>query len=162
MQYMYTIISIETLGIFALPTNDPNTHSASIEVAVTAQNAFTFMADGMKQDHWALGSMRRRSLGNNLFVGTSSFDGSELYVRIEANAELLLVDYHIGDSPERLRPLVEARIKPGMALGRDPGCSVITLTLWRAADDSDEDWAMHYHLWKTEVHLIRGALERGL
>jgi len=142
--------------------DDPHTHCASIEVSVPAHAAFAFMADGMKQNHWALGSMNRRKLGADLFVGTSSFDGSELYVRIDANPELLLVDYHIGDDPDDLRPLVEARIRPGSVLGRDPGCSVITLTLWRAQGDSDESWAMHYHLWKTEVHLIRGAIERGL
>jgi hypothetical protein len=145
-----------------MPADDPNSHSASIEVPVSAEEAFNFMADGMKQDHWALGSMHRRALGENLFVGQSSFDGSDLYVKIDSYPELLLVDYSIGESRDALSPAVEARIRRGEWLGRDPSASVITLTLWRWPFADDEEWHMHYHLWKTEMHLIKGAIERGL
>jgi hypothetical protein len=145
-----------------MPVDDPNAHSASIEVAVPAEAAFAFMADGMKQTHWALGSVNRRPLGDNLFVGESSFDGAELYVKIASYPDLLLVDYSTGPSPDELTPAVEARIRRGEWLGRDPSVSVITLTLWKWADASDEKWRLHYHLWQTEMHLIRGAIERGL
>jgi hypothetical protein len=131
-------------------------------VAVPAETAFAFMADGMKQDHWALGSLNRRALGDDLFVGRSSFDGSELYVRIDARPDLLLVDYAVGDSPESVLPTVEARIRPGRWLGRDDSVSVITLTIWRWPSAGQEEWEMHYHLWRTEMHLIKGAVERGL
>ena len=106
---------------------DPNAHAASIEVPVPAEQAFAFMADGLKQSHWALGSMNRRALGDNLFVGQSSFDGEDLYVRIESDPALLLVDYAVGPSPDELLPAVEARIRRGEWMGRDPGVSVITL-----------------------------------
>ena len=145
-----------------MPVDDPNAHSASIEVAVPAEAAFAFMADGMKQTHWALGSVNRRPLGDNLFVGESSFDGAELYVKIASYPDLLLVDYSTGPSPDELTPAVEARIRRGEWLGRDPSVSVITLTLWKWAGASDEKWRLHYHLWQTEMHLIRGAIERGL
>ena len=144
-----------------MPVDDPNTHTASIEVAVPAETAFAFMADGMKQNHWALGSMNRRDLGDNLFVGTSSFDGSDLYVRLAAYRDLLLVDYSWATRKD-LQPSVEARVKPGSVLGRDPDCCVITMTVWRWPGATDDDWGLHYHLWKTEMHLIKGALERGL
>jgi hypothetical protein len=145
-----------------MPADDPNTHSASVEVAVHAETAFAFMADGMKQNYWALGSVNRRDLGGNLFVGQSSFDGTDLYVKIESYPELLLVDYSTGASPDDLSPGVEARIRRGEWLGRDPSVSVITLTLWRWAAATEETWRMHYHLWPTEMHLIKGAVERGL
>jgi hypothetical protein len=145
-----------------MPVDDPNAHSASIEVAVPAEDAFAFMADGMKQTHWALGSVNRRPLGDNLFVGESSFDGADLYVKIASYPDLLLVDYSTGPAPDDLTPAVEARIRRGEWLGRDPSASVITLTLWKWAGASDEKWRMHYHLWQTEMHLIRGAIERGL
>jgi hypothetical protein len=140
---------------------DPNAICASVEVAVPAPTAFEFMADGMKQDHWALGSTGREALGDGLFVGRNSFDGSELYVKLESYPDLLLVDYSTGPSPEQLVPHVEARIRPGSWLGRDDSVCVVTLTIWRDGD-ADEDWEFHFHLWRTEVRLIKGAIERGL
>jgi hypothetical protein len=145
-----------------MPADDPNAHSASIEVGVPAEAAFAFMADGMKQNHWALGSVNRRELGGNLFVGQSSFDGTDLYVRIDGYPELLLVDYSTGATPDELIPSVEARVRRGEWLGRNAAVSVITLTLWRWSGADEEKWQMHYHLWKTEMHLIKGAIERGL
>ncbi|HYC82417.1 MAG TPA: hypothetical protein VEB65_11560 [Solirubrobacterales bacterium] len=140
---------------------DRNAICASVEVAVPAETAFAFMADGLKQDHWALGSMGREALGDGLFRGRSSFDGSDLYVRLESHPELLLVDYATGPSPQELVPHVEARIRPGSWLGRDDSVSVVTLTIWRDGAD-DEEWEFHFHLWRTEVRLIKGAIERGL
>lgn len=144
-----------------MPTDDPNAHAASIEVPVDAGRALAFLADGMAQTHWALGSWDRRDLGGGLFVGTSLFDGTELYVRLEAHHELLLVDYSIGPDPADLRRLVEARVVPGDVLGRDPGVCVITLTVWRSTAFTPEAWARTYHAFKTEVHLIRGRLAGG-
>ncbi len=99
-----------------------------------AETAFAFMADGLKQDHWALGSMGREALGDGLFRGKSSFDGADLYVRLESYPDLLLVDYSTGPSPEELVPHVEARIRPGSWLGREDSVSVVTLTIWRWAE----------------------------
>ena len=84
-----------------------------------AATAFEFMADGLKQDHWALGSVNRKALGDGLFIGQNSFDGSDLYVRLASDPELLLVDYSTGPSPEELTPRVEARIRPGSWVGLD-------------------------------------------
>ncbi len=145
-----------------MPANDPNAHQASIEVAVPAETAFEFMGDGMKQNHWALGSVNRKPLGDNLFVGQSSFDGSDLYVKLKSDPEWLIVDYLIGESPETVQPAVEARIRRGESLGRSDSASVITLTLWRWPFADQDEWEMHYHLWKTEMHMIKGAIERGL
>jgi hypothetical protein len=145
-----------------MPPDDPNSHCASIEVAVPARTAFEFMADGMKQNHWALGSQNRKPLGDNVFVGQSSFDGSDLYVKLDSYPDLLLVDYSIGDTPDDLLPAVEARVRPGPWLGRDESVSVITMTVWKWPFAEEDEWRMHYHLWKTEMHLIKGAIERGL
>jgi hypothetical protein len=135
---------------------------AAVEVAVPAEDAFAFMADGLKQNHWALGSVDRRTLGDGLFVGRSSFDGSDLYVRLTSHPDLLLVDYATGPSPEELLPRNEARVRRGSWVGRDDSVSVITLTTWRGAGVEEEDWQFRHHLWQTEVRLIKGALERRL
>jgi hypothetical protein len=145
-----------------MSTDDQNAISASIEVPVPAETAFAFMADGLKQSHWAMGSVKRRALGDNLFVGESSFDGSALYVKIASHPDLLLVDYATGPSPDALLPEVEARIRRGEWLGRAPSVSVITMTLWKSPGATDEEWRLHHHVWPTEMHLIKGAIVRGL
>jgi hypothetical protein len=145
-----------------MPVDDPNTHTASIEVAAPAREVFEFMADGLRQTHWALGSADRRHLGDNLFVGESKFDGSELYVEINSYPELLLVDYSNGSAPDDLSPEVEVRVKPGSLFGRGDEVSVVIMTHFRRAGIDAEEWRLIYHLWKTEVHLIKGAIERGL
>jgi hypothetical protein len=143
---------------------DPNAICASSEVKVPSATAFEFMADGMKQDHWALGSMGREDLGDGLFRGNSSFDGADLYVRLDSDRDLLLVDYSVGDSPDSLLPHVEARIRPGSWLGLPDGddtCAV-TLTIWRWPGVDQDEWEFTEHLWRTEIRLIKGAIERGL
>lgn len=143
---------------------DPYAIAASTAVAVPAETAFEFMADGMKQEHWALGSKGREALGDNLFRGESSFDAADLYIKIASDRELLLVDYATGPSPEELGPDVEARVRPGswIGLADGDGACVVTLTIWRWPGASDEDWEFHWHLWRTEMELIKGAIERGL
>ncbi|MCW2954324.1 MAG: hypothetical protein JWQ48_3494 [Conexibacter sp.] len=137
----------------------PPAHCASVEVAVPARAAFDFMADGLKQTHWALGSWNRRELDDGVFVGTSRFTFEELYVRLEAHPELLLVDYHGGSDPDDLHWIVQARIVPGDQLGIGEQRSLVTLTTWRHATASDAEWDLTYHLWHTEVALIKGRLE---
>jgi hypothetical protein len=143
---------------------DPNAICASSEVKVPAATAFEFMADGMKQDHWALGSMGREDLGGGLFRGKSSFDGADLYVRLDSDRDRLLVDYAVGDSADDLLPHVEARIRPGSWIGLADGddACVVTLTIWRWPGAEQDDWEFHEHLWRTEIRLIKGAIERGL
>lgn len=136
--------------------------TAATEVEVPAATAFGFMADGLKQDHWALGSMNRRSLGDGLFIGQSQFDGSDLYVRLASDPDLLLVDYSNGPAPEELTPRVEARIRPGSWVGLDDSRCVVTLTIWRWEGCDEETWRFHEHLWRVEIRLIKGAIERGL
>lgn len=139
---------------------DPHAHCASVRVPVPARVAYDFMADGMQQSNWALGSWNRRPYRDDIFAGDSLFDGKELLVRLVGNPDLLLVDYYVGDDPDDLRRLVEARIVPGKELGLDPGSSVVTLVTWRDTSVSDEQWELTYHVWRTEIHLIKGLLER--
>ena len=142
-----------------MPADDPNAHIASIEVAAPADVAFAYMADGMNQSHWALGSWDRRDEGDGLTSGISLFDGKRLYVRLATDARLRLVDYSTGAEPDALRQLVQARIVEGAELGRDPGTSVVTLVVWRHASQTPESWARTYHAFRTEVHLIKARVE---
>jgi hypothetical protein len=136
-------------------------HTATAEVAVEARTAFNFMADGIKQGRWALGSWERREAKKGLFVGTSLFDGKETWVRISADPERLLVDYLVGRSPEALLPRNSARIVPGPATKRSEKKCLVTLMTWRLADMTDEAWEQLCVTHETELFMIKGLLERS-
>ena len=136
-------------------------HAATAVVAVPADKAFAYLADGLKQSDWTLGSWHREQLEPGLFRGTSLFDGSDTYVRLCPDAESLLIDYWVGPSPEAMLRVNAARIVPGPAVGRSEGTCVVTLLKWRTPAESDEDWARACVIFDTEIHMIKGRLELG-
>lgn len=135
-------------------------HTASVLVNAPDEVAFNFMSDGLKQSRWALGSWDRRVFRDDIFIGTSLFNNIDLLVRIVSDPKLRLVDYYCGVDPSDLRLLVEARIIPGPTLGYGAEQSAITMTTWREANTADEEWDLTYHVWQTEIHLIKGSIER--
>ena len=136
-------------------------HGSTIVVAVPAETAFAYLSDGLKQSDWALGSWQREQIGEQLFRGTSLFDGSETFVRISADESLLLVDYAVGPSLEQMPRVNSARIVPGPLLGYPADSCVVTLMKWRTAGQSDELWERGCVTFDTEIHMIKGRLELG-
>lgn len=142
---------------------DPYCHTVSTRVKLPAETVLDYMADGVKQGQWTLGSWNRRRLEDNLYVGSSLFSGQELYVRMDVDRERLLVEYWAGPSPERedMAPLIWARVLPPAYTGLDSETSLLTIAHWRSAADSDDDWLRLCVSFKTEIFLITGLLERG-
>jgi hypothetical protein len=136
-------------------------HGASAEVAVSAETAFAYLADGLKQSDWALGSWEREQIGERLFRGVSLFDGSETLVRISANPGALLVDYEVGPSLEALLRVNSARVVPGALLGRAGEGCVVTLMKWRTPSQGDAEWRRACLTFEVEIHMIKGRLELG-
>jgi hypothetical protein len=134
-------------------------HCVSTLVRVDAAKAFDFLADGMNQTYWALGSWDRRQVAERTFAGTSLFDGRELFIRLVPDEEHLLVDFETGRSPDALAHHVEARVIPGPTLGHPDGTCVVTLTVWRSAEVDDAAWELLWHVFETEIQMIRGRLE---
>ena len=130
-------------------------------VAVGADTALAFLADGMNQRFWALGSWDRREVGDGVFVGTSLLDGTELYVRPIPNPALLLVDFETGEDRRSLAHEVEARVVPGSALGHAEETCLVVLTVFRRAAAADAGWEQAWHMFQTEIQMIKGRLERG-
>lgn len=130
-------------------------------VAVGADTAFAFLTDGMNQRFWALGSWDRREVGDGVFVGTSLLDGTELYVRPIPNPALLLVDFETGEDRRSLAHEVEARVVPGSALGHAEETCLVVLTVFRRAAVADAGWEQAWHMFQTEIQMIKGRLERG-
>ena len=136
-------------------------HAASAEVAVPAETAFAYLSDGLKQGEWTLGSWNREQIGEQLFKGTSLFNGAETFVRITAHPEQLVVDYDVGPAPDRLLRINSARVTPGPAVGRPEGMCVVTLMKWRLPTQDDAAWRQASVTFDTEIHMIRGRLELG-
>jgi hypothetical protein len=141
---------------------DPHCHSSSILVDVPAERAFGIFADGLRQGQWTWGSYDRKRIADNLFEGTSVFDGKKAYVRVLPDAEHLWVDYEVGPSAEATAFCNSARVIPGPKLGyRDDQC-VVTLWSWRKNTQTDAAWERLGTIHEAEMYLIKGLLERGL
>ena len=129
-------------------------HAATAEVAVPADQAFDYLADGLRQGEWTLGCWDREQIGDDLFRGRSLYDGQETYVRVLPRRELLLVDFEVGAAPEALVPRISVRVRP-----RGERACTVTLMAWRTPDQDDESWERVRDLHRAELHLIKGRLE---
>lgn len=136
-------------------------HTASTHVSVAADVAFAYLADGLRQSEWALGSWGREQVGEQLFRGRSLFDGETVYVRISTVPQALLVDYEVGPSLDQLRRVNAARAVPGPLLGWPETTCVVSLMKWRTSAQDDALWARLCAAYDAEIHMIKGRLEVG-
>jgi hypothetical protein len=141
---------------------DPIAHGVSIVLAVPTEEVVAFLSSGLNQSYWALGSWARVDEGHGVVSGTSLWDGSKLYIRVEPHPELGLIDWYTGVAPDALRLGVSARVRDGEPLGHPAGSSVLSFTVWHGKGHTDESWARTYHAFIAESHLIKGRLEHGV
>ena len=138
---------------------DPFCHTSSIEVNVPAKAALDYMSDGIRQGEWTFGSWDRRHVRENLFVGTSLFDGMETYVRITVDEAYMIVHYHLGDDTENMVPRNMARIMPGSMIGKDDSLCIVSLISWRHAFMSDDRWHQLCLSHEAQMYIIKNRLE---
>ena len=141
--------------------HDPYCHTASIEVEATPEVAFGWMADGLRQGEWALGSLNREAAGDGMFRGVSWFDDGETFVRITADRERLLIHYEVGRGPDAILPRTVARIVPGAVAGLAEGRCLVTLMVWRDTSVPEERWRQQCIVHKAEMYRIRHLVENG-
>ena len=134
-------------------------HTGSIEIQCDARTAVTYVADGIKQGEWALGSIDRREIGDGLFEGTSMFGVGTEYIRIRVDAENQVVYYDVGHSLDDLRTLNVIRVVPGPVLGGEVKSCVMTLLSWRPQGTPDEVWTRNCVSHETEMYIIKARLE---
>lgn len=134
-------------------------HTSSCAVDAPARQAFDYMADGIRQGEWTFGSWDRRQVGEHLFVGRSMFNDKETYIRIDADADHLVVYYRIGDDPDHLQTRNMARIVRGPDIGWDAGRSLVTLLAWRSEFMSDDRWKQLCVSHETQMFIIKARIE---
>jgi len=152
---------------------DPLCHTVTAEIAVPAESAFRYLADPVKLGLWALGCFDTHSTGTNgLYKGTSLFDGSEAWFRIETDPKRFLIDYHVGDSKQQLPridyhvgdskqqlPRISTRIVPGPNYGQDAEHCMVSMMAWRTSDMSDHRWQRLCATHDAEILMIQAQLE---
>ncbi len=144
-----------------MSVGDSLSYTVSTEVSVPAREAFDYLSDPLQIGRWALGCLDTRPTEKTgLFKGTSIFDGSEAWVRVETDPKRLLIDYHVGDSETQL-PRISTRIMPGGLCNRDRGRCIVTMTAWRPGDMDDPRWLRLCATHETEIFIIREHLEHS-
>ena len=138
---------------------DPSTHAVSIEVAASAERTFAFMSDPKAMDRWSFGTWKTVLHEGGLVEGSSIFDGSVTWVRIDADKARGTIDYHLGRDRDALTPRIMARVIPGDRVGASPESSVLTMVAWRVKGMSDERWGRLVASHEFEVYLIKSLIE---
>lgn len=140
-------------------TGDILCHSSSCAINAPAEQAFAYLSDGVAQGEWALGSMEREKIGENLYSGSSIFDGAKLFIRIDADAAHGMIFYHVGREPDALQARNVVRVIAGPVLGRSVNECVVTLLTWRSAQVDDERWKLTCVSHETEMFIIKNRVE---
>lgn len=121
--------------------------------------SFNFLADPSRLGSWALGCWEAKPAAEGVVVGISLFDGSQSYVRADADPERLVVDFAVGSDPQQLIHRISARVIPGAALGYAEGSSIVSLIAWREADMPDERWQRLVVSHDAEILLLQARLQ---
>lgn len=134
-------------------------HCVTAECAVSAEKAYAFLLDGTKLGRWAIGSFGTAIRPDGIFVGTSLFDGSVSYGRAVGDPGRLIIDYHVGRTPEQLTPRIMAKIVPGPQIGRPVDTCLVTLLAWRDAGMDDARWHRLKVSHEAEIVLIQSQIQ---
>ncbi len=136
-------------------------HAVTERVAVPAENALGFLADGAQLGRWAFGCWETTAQGDGLFLGRSLFDGAVLWVRVAAEVDRGCVTFHVGSTPERLTPRIVALVVPGTRVGLRADECLVTLLAWRDAGMDGERWRRLTTGHEAEIMLLKALIERG-
>lgn len=136
-------------------------HCTTAVCDVEPAAAFAFLADASRLGSWALGCWDAQPVAAGVVGGTSLFDGSPTYVRADADAARLAVDFAVGSDPHALVHRISARVVSGAALGYAEGSSIVTLLAWRAADMSDDRWGRLVASHEVEIQLLQARLREA-
>jgi len=132
-------------------------HCTTTACDTTAEAAFSFLADPTRLGSWALGCWNAETVADGVVRGTSLFDESASYVRVEPDVERLAVDFAVGSDAESLVRRISARVLPGGGLGYG-GC-LVTIVAWRPADMTDARWERLVASHAAEILLLKARIE---
>jgi hypothetical protein len=136
----------------------PESHCASVLCKVPAHQAFAFLADGLALGQWALGSWQTVPVGDGVVRGLSLFDNQPTWVRPVGDFAGLTINYHVGSSPDSLRPRISAVVQAGETMGHGANCCRVSLHALREPGMDDARWQRLVRCHEVEVLLIEARL----
>ncbi len=140
----------------------PLSHVATALIEVPAEAAFSFLIDPLALGEWSLGCMRTQPTDRaGVYTGWSLFDGSQAFFEIVADADRLLIDYHVG-TPEKRAPRISARVVRGPVCGLTEAQCYASLVAWRPQGMAADRWARLCSAHETEIWLIKEQIETRL
>ncbi|MEX3012057.1 hypothetical protein [Hoeflea sp. TYP-13] len=136
-------------------------HVVSVEIERPASDVFAFVSTPQNLDQWTFGTWQIEIDEDGLVHGTSLFDASSVYVRVDPDPDRLIVDYHIANAKDGpLIPRIMARVTPGEFLDRPTNRSVLSLLTWRMAGSDDFSWYKLTTIHETEILLVKSIIEQ--
>ena len=133
--------------------------TASIRIDAPAQIIYNYISDPNKMDRWSFGTWHTTVHPDGLVEGRALGTGAEILVRIDADPDRLLIDYHIGQTTDALSPRIFARVIPGNVTGHAPDTATLTLTALRSETMDDQRWQSLCRAHAAELDLIKGQIE---
>lgn len=137
-------------------------HCVSTLCSTPAEHAFGYLAEPSRLGEWALGCWDAAEDSEGVVRGTSLFDGSRTFVRVDPDESRLIVDFEVGDEPAALVRRISARVVRGPELGAAASTSLVVVTAWRTASMDDERWRRLVVAHDAEVLLLRQRIEASL
>ena len=135
--------------------------TASVLINKPAEDVFAFMADPQKLDLWSFGTWKTTIDSDGLVHGHSMFDGSSVFVRVEAHKSQLLIDYHVGNAADSLVARIFARVTAGHCFSHTDETCLLTLTAIRGDTMNEARWSSLKSNHAVEVNLVKSLIESG-
>jgi len=135
-------------------------HSVSSLCSASPDHAFSYLIAPDRLGEWSLGCSSTRSEDGTV-RGSSLFDGTETVVRMIPAPEHRIVDFEVGDHPDRLVRRISARVLPGDDIGGSPGSSLVVLSAWRTQSMGDDRWHRLVVAHEAEILLLCHGIERS-
>lgn len=143
--------------------SDPLCATATVEVAVPAEEAFAFLADIANTSKWITGIMVDwEQISEQVAGGRSLYHGAQQYVGLLPEPHLLWMPMTAGADPAALLPVGAIKVLPGADTRRPPESCLVTMMVWHVAGaglSSEWSWAIVGNNLAVQVEMIKGRLE---
>ncbi len=138
-----------------------DTDTVSVVIDARAKEVFDFMADAGKLTLWSFGTWKIAHRDDGLIEGRALANDAAILLRIDPDPARLLIDYHLGDTPDDMQPRIYARIVPGAVSGQPDDAAVLILTALRDGAMDDARWARMCRAHAFELDTIKALIESG-
>ena len=134
-------------------------HMVTRHVLAPAERAFSYLTDPIKLGRWSLGCFQTfLDEQSGVHSGTSLFDESQGWFKIDPEPARMLVDYWVG-RPDGLAHRISIRVVDGSSVAYDAGTCLIMMMAWRPAGMGQDRWERLCASHEAEIWLVKEQIE---